>query len=169
MTSEPRLRLHAIVWGGLICGTMDISAALIVYPLFFGVKPVRLLQGIAAGLLGMRSFSMGLPTAALGLLLQYVIAFGVATVYVTASRWLAFLLRHPIWSGVAYGVAVYFFMNRIVVRLSAAVKYPFSFRLMVIGVVIHIFCVGLPVALAASRILYRTRPLKISSGFPASS
>jgi hypothetical protein len=37
-------------------------------------------------------------------------------------------------------------MNRIVVPLSGAKKYPFSFKMMIIGVVIHIFCVGLPIA-----------------------
>jgi hypothetical protein len=42
-------------------------------------------------------------------------------------------------------------MNRVVVPLSAATKFPFSFKMMVIGIVIHIFCVGLPIALAARR------------------
>jgi hypothetical protein len=37
------------------------------------------------------------------------------------------------------GIAVYFFMNRIVVPLSNATKYPFSAKMMLIGVVIHIF------------------------------
>ena len=47
-TARPGL---AILWGGLICGTMDITAAITVYGQF-GLKPVPLLQGIAAGLLG---------------------------------------------------------------------------------------------------------------------
>jgi hypothetical protein len=38
-------------------------------------------------------------------------------------------------------------MNRIVVPLSAATKYPFSLKMMFIGVVIHMFCVGLPISL----------------------
>lgn len=38
------------------------------------------------------------------------------------------------------------FMNRIVVPLSATAKRPFSFKMMVSGVIIHIFCVGLPIA-----------------------
>jgi hypothetical protein len=54
-------------------------------------------------------------------------------------------------SGVFYGVAVYFFMNRVVVPLSGAIKYPFSSQLLVVGVVIHIFCVGLPIALVVRR------------------
>ncbi|MGC2293559.1 MAG: hypothetical protein WA450_16515, partial [Candidatus Acidiferrales bacterium] len=57
-----------------------------------------------------------------------------------------FLLEHAEFSGVLYGVAVYFVMQQIV-ALSATQKHPFSVKLMLIGVVIHIFCVGLPIAL----------------------
>jgi hypothetical protein len=40
--------LLAILWAGFTCGTLDISAALVVYR-YFGRPPMRLLQGIAAG------------------------------------------------------------------------------------------------------------------------
>ena len=142
--------LRAILWGGLVCGVLDITAALVVYG-YFGLRPIPLLQGIAAGLLGPRALQGGLPTALLGLLCHFFIAFCAAAVYFTASRWVYFLLRHAVLSGILYGVTVYFFMNRIVVPLSAARKYPFSFRMMVIGVVIHIFCVGLPIAITVRR------------------
>jgi hypothetical protein len=56
------------------------------------------------------------------------------------------LVQRFVLSGELYGIAVYFFMNRVVVSLSNARKYPFSFKMMLIGVVIHIFCVGLPIA-----------------------
>jgi len=46
---------------------------------------------------------------------------------------------------------VYFFMNRVVVPLSHARKYPFSLKMMIIGVVIHIFCVGLPISSTVKR------------------
>jgi hypothetical protein len=134
-----------ILWGGLICGALDITAAFVVYGQY-GVKPIPLLQGIAAGLLGPRAHEGGLATALLGLVCHFLIAFGAAAVYFMASRWIVFLVQHAVVSGVAYGVAVYFFMNRIVVPLSAIGKRPFSFKLMVIGIVIHIFCVGLPIA-----------------------
>jgi hypothetical protein len=139
-----------LLWGGLIAGTMDITAALVVYG-HYGLKPMRLLQGIAAGLLGPRALEGGLATALLGLLCHFVIAFGAATVFFLASRSLSFLVQHAVLAGVLYGVAVYFFMNRLVVPLSAARKYPFSFKMMVIGVVIHIFCIGLPIALSVRR------------------
>jgi len=37
--------------------------------------------------------------------------------------------------------------------LLAARKYPFSFKIVVIGVVIHIFCVGVPISLIVRRLL----------------
>jgi hypothetical protein len=146
--------LLALLWGGFVCGALDITAALVVYG-SFGMKPLRLLQGIAGGLLGPRTFDGGLATALLGLLCHFFIAFSAAAVYVAVSRSVPLLLEHAFIFGPLYGVAFYFFMNRIVVPLSAATKYPFSVKMMVIGVVIHIFCVGLPIALAARRFLLR--------------
>jgi hypothetical protein len=142
--------LRAVLWVGFACGVLDITAALVVYG-YFGAKPVRLLQGIASGLLGPKEFDGGLATALLGLLCHFVIAFGAATVYFVASRAIRFLIQHAVVSGVLYGVAVYFFMNRIVVLLSAAAKRPFSMKMMIVGIVIHIFCVGLPISLSVRR------------------
>ena len=140
----------AIVSAGTICGIMDITAALVVYGTM-GAKPLRLLQGIAGGVLGPRTFTGGIATALLGLALHFVIAFGAATVFFIASRGIRFLLDHAVVSGALYGIAVYFFMNRIVLPLSAAAHRPFSLKLMMVGVVIHIFCVGLPISLIVRR------------------
>jgi len=140
----------AISIAGLTCGAMDISAALVVYG-WMGSKPLRLLQGIAGGILGPRTYSGGTSTALLGLTLHFVIAFGAATVFFLASRVVPLLLNHAVVSGVLYGIAVYFFMNRVVVQLSAATKFPFSIKMMLIGVIIHIFCVGIPISLSIRR------------------
>ena len=140
----------AVLWAGFACGVLDITAAFIVYG-FFGAKPIPLLQGIASGLLGPKAFQGGLATALLGLLCHFVIAFGAATVYFVASRTIPVLVHHAVVSGALYGVAVYFFMYRIVGPLSAAAKRPLSMRLMIIGVVIPIFCVGLPISLSVRR------------------
>jgi hypothetical protein len=139
-----------VLWAGFACGVMDITAALIVYG-FFGAKPLRLLQGIASGLLGPRAFDGGFATALLGLLCHFAIALGAAAVFYMASRGLRLLIEHAVISGALYGVAVYFFMQRIVLPLSAAAKRPFSLKMMIIGVVIHIFCVGLPISLSVRR------------------
>ncbi|HKF47912.1 MAG TPA: hypothetical protein VKB38_11195 [Terracidiphilus sp.] len=145
--------LRAILWAGLIAGTMDITAALIVYGAM-GAQPIRLLQGIAAGLLGPLSYSGGLATAALGLLCHYVIAYGAAAVYVAASRALAFLARMPFLAGPLYGIAVYFFMQGIV-HISRARHGAFSWKMTLIGCAIHIVCIGTPIALVTRRLAPR--------------
>ncbi len=149
LEKNPNVML-AVLWAGFACGILDITAALVVYG-YLGLKPMRLLQGIASGLLGPKAFDGGLATPLPGLLCHFVIAFGAATVYFVASRALHVLVDQAVVFGALYGVAVYFFMNRIVLPLSAAAKRPFSFKLMIIGVVIHIFCVGLPISLSIRR------------------
>src|ERR1700751_1949446 len=146
LASSPK----AIVWAGLIAGSMDITAAFIVYG-FFGATPLRILQGIAGGLLGPRAYEGGMATAALGLLCHFTIAFGAATVFFLISRKLPFLTRQFIAAGVLYGIAVYFFMGRVVIPLSRAHRNPFSLKMMIIGVIIHIFCVGLPISATIRR------------------
>jgi len=110
-----------------LCGVMDITAALVVYGLF-GLRPQRLLQGIAAGVLGPQSYQGGWGTALLGLFLHFVIAYGAATVFFAASRWMRFLVEHAVVAGVLYGVAVYFFMQWVVLPLSKATRRSFSWK-----------------------------------------
>jgi hypothetical protein len=143
--------MQAIWMAGAICGAMDITAALTVYG-SMGLKPMRLLQGISAGLLGAQAYQGGIPTAALGLLLHFVIAFGAAATYYAVSRKLRLLTDYAVPCGIAYAVIVYFFMQNIVLPLSRAAHRPFVLKSMIIGIVIHICCVGLPIALTIRRV-----------------
>jgi len=61
------------------------------------------------------------------------------------------LVEHALVAGVLYGVAVYFFMQWVVLPLSKATRRPFSWEMMWIGVAIHMLCVGLPIALSVRR------------------
>jgi hypothetical protein len=131
----------AVLWGGLAAGVGDTVLALVLYP----VGLTRIYQSIAAGLLGRDSFQGGLATAALGGLLHFFIATTAAAVYVAASTRLKLLLRQAVPCGLAFGVAVYFFMNFVVVPLSRARAGSFAWPPM-IG---HAFLVGLPIALIA--------------------
>jgi hypothetical protein len=136
-----------ILWGGLIAGVLDITAAFIQAGLR-GATPVRVLHAVASGLLGRESYSGGLKTAALGLFCHFIIATGATAVYWLASRWLPWLTTQAVLCGMLYGVAVYFFMNLVVLPLSAFPgKITFPLRALIPGLLIHIFCVGLPIAL----------------------
>jgi uncharacterized membrane protein YagU involved in acid resistance len=136
------------LWGGLLCGAFDITAAFVIYGAM-GLPPTRLLQGIASGLLGPRAFAGGMSTALLGLFFEFLIAIGAAAVYVMASRWMAFLIRRPWLAGPLYGIAVYWFMQLVVLPLSRYAHRRFSLEITLIGIAIHMVCVGLPIALAA--------------------
>lgn len=149
-TTSPHA-LPAILFAGLACGTLDITAAFLVYGNLFHVGPTRILHNVASGLLGRDAYTGGIATAAVGLLCHYVIAFGAATTFFFLSRAFPFLLHQAVLWGALYGIAVYFFMNRIVVPLSNVAKTPFSFKMTIIGGIIHIFCVGLPIALITRR------------------
>jgi len=139
----------AIFSAGLLCGVMDISAAFVTWwPK--GVKPPRLLQGIAAGWLGPGSFNGGMATSALGLAFHFLIAFTAATVFYVASRYLTFMIHRPIVSGVLYGIAVYLVMYWIVMPLSNfhGTKTVTS---SIVAIITHIVCVGLPISLVVHR------------------
>jgi hypothetical protein len=142
--------LQAIFWAGLTCGVMDITAAFITWRIK-GVHPARVLRGIAAGLLGPKSFQGGLHTAALGLAIHFFIAFSAATVFYLASRRITFLLQQPILSGIFYGVAVYLVMYWIVIPNSAAHRAPLTITAHVIATLTHMVCVGLPISLIIHR------------------
>jgi uncharacterized membrane protein YagU involved in acid resistance len=151
---RPRTRHSAglaIVAAGLACGILDFTAACVTWWLRARVTPVRIGQSVASGLLGVRSFQGGIATSLLGVAIHFLIAFTAATVFYAASRKLKFLSQHVLAAGALYGVAVYTFMYWVVMPLSNVRRGPFSLELTVIAVITHIFCVGLPIALAVRK------------------
>jgi uncharacterized membrane protein YagU involved in acid resistance len=141
----------AILLGGLIAGTLDILYA-IGFSAWRGTPPQRLLQFVATGLLGPASFEGGNATAALGLLLHYLMMLLIAAIFYVLSRQLPFLVRKPIVWGPVFGFLVYWVMNLVVIPLSATPNHwrfiPISFAT---GILVHMFFIGLPIAWAAAR------------------
>jgi hypothetical protein len=140
---------RALFYGTLAVGVLDILDAFVFFFLRSGVSPVRILQSIAAGVLGRASFAGGWRTAALGLVLHFFIALVIVLVFMLASRWLPWLRRHAVPAGLLYGVAVYLTMTFIVVPASAAAGGLPPWPVALNGVLIHMFGVGLPAAIAA--------------------
>jgi len=162
MGSSRRVFL-AILWGGLIAGTLDIADALIFHGVR-GVAPWRILQAIASGLLGRQAFSGSAWSAALGLGLHYFIATSAAAVYALASLRLGVLTRRPVLCGALFGLVVYAVMQFVVLPLSAFRPAPppppgtVDWGLVNL-LLAHIFCVGLPIALSVRQALGRVHPI----------
>lgn len=141
----------AIAFGALTVGTLDILDAFIFFYVRSGARPMRILQGIAAGLLGRNAaIQGGVKTAALGLALHFFIATCIVTVYFLASRVLPVLRRQTLICGAVYGPIVWAFMNYVVIPHSATGGggTPVT-HVLINGLMIHIFGVGLPSALFA--------------------
>jgi hypothetical protein len=157
-TSKPPMTrsgaARAIFWGGLISGVLDLIYA-VTFVALRGLKPIVLPQAIASGLLGVKSFEGGIPTAILGIGLEFLITFVATAVYYAVSRKLTFLTQQAVVWGVLYGVAIYFFMNFIVVPLSAAPKFSHTWVSRASDFVVHMVLIGLPMAFAVRR--YSTR------------
>jgi uncharacterized membrane protein YagU involved in acid resistance len=143
--------MKRVLIGGLVVGGLDLLDAIVFFGLRNGVPPVRIFQSIAAGVQGRAAFSGGVPSAALGILLHFFIAFVIVGVYLVASRYVPVLIRQWIVCGILYGIAVYFFMNDVVIPLSATTRGAFAWPVFVNGLAIHMLGVGLPAAWFAAR------------------
>jgi uncharacterized membrane protein YagU involved in acid resistance len=152
-TGRPRA-LETIIPGGLIVGILDLLFAFTFYGLILGAPPLRIFQSVAAGIMGRaNAVAGGVRTFMLGLLLHFVVATCIATVYYLTARTFPVLIRKYVISGLLYGMIAYLGMNYVVIPLSAigprATPKPTSiFLTEIIG---HAVLVGLPLAAIARR------------------
>jgi len=149
------LKAAAIV--GFVGGALDAIAASAIYPLAYpGLTFSRIWQGVAAGWFGKASYDMGAQSVAVGLASHFFIALCAGVVFTFAmTRAEIFRRLWPV-SGAAYGAAMYFFMQNVVLPLSAiGARHP-DMKSHAIGLAIHIFIFGMGSAFIAARILKRS-------------
>jgi uncharacterized membrane protein YagU involved in acid resistance len=146
--------LEVIPAGGVLVGIFDLVFAFTFYGIFLKAAALRIFQSVAAGILGRpAAIEGGLKTFFLGILLHFLVATCIATVYYLVSLVLPLVLRYPVPSGLIYGMIAYLGMNYIVIPLSAIGPRTTSKRAWIFAVEIigHAFLVGLPLALLARR------------------
>jgi hypothetical protein len=141
--------LRAITITGIIVGVLDISSALMIW-WQRDITIQRGFQGIAAGLLGTKSYEGGMATAGLGLALHFFVAFVVVSIFYLASRKIPFLTQQPLISGVFYGIGVYVVMYCFVLPTAFS---TFRHRVVneLIEAAIHVCLIGLPTAFIVRR------------------
>lgn len=101
---------------------------------------------------GPDAYTGGAATATLGLALHFFIACGAAATYFVASRALPSLLRHPLLYGPLFGLAVWAFMQQVVLPATFGRPSPIPpLPQLANQLAIHALGVGLPIALFASR------------------
>jgi hypothetical protein len=137
--------VDAIALSAGVAGLLDIVAAGI-QRRAQGMRFRALLQFVASGALGNRAFEGGSSTAWLGLFFHFVFATLWAGIYFIASQSMQGMLERPWLWGALYGVIVHIIMSRVVVPISRTAKRSFSWTAWLTQLVIHIACVGIPIA-----------------------
>src|SRR5215831_15595427 len=157
--------LKPILYAGAIVGALDITAAFIQTHIEFGLTPMRVLKGLAGGLLGRGAYQGGFAVAAFGLTIQFTIALIVVTVFYLLTRRfpLPKKLLGVVVVGLLYGAAVFSFNNFVTAYFMSWVRSLYLHTPVLFKppmgwsqLIIHLFCVGLPVALVMWR--YSTKP-----------
>ena len=160
MTSSKSSGWPFVAAGGLVAGAFDIAYAGLFWALKAGVAPRRILQSVAAGLLGREAAVQGgNATAALGLVLHFFIALTMAAVYFLVARRWSLLWRRAWVLGAVYGLWLYLAMQYIVVPLSRAGgggSNPDPVWV-TLSVLVHVFLVGIPCAVGARYGILRER------------
>jgi len=140
------MAIEVITLAGFACGVLDLSVTSTLSVVKGGTLE-RLFQGIASGALGNAAFTGGKRTAAAGVLFHFAIALCWAGVYYVLSRQVAALLQHVVLSGMLFGAGVHLMMSLLVVPLSRVPKRTFSAGAFLTQLAVHMFFVGLPIAL----------------------
>lgn len=140
-----------IAIGTAIVGALDILEVMLFYAFYRNVAPTRVLQGVAAGLIGRgEAVEGGIATATLGLAIHFCIAFVVVLLYHLAARRWRMLAERPVVLGALYGLMVWTAMTFAVLPLTATGggrrgAWPVTLNV----ILAHVFCVGIPAALTA--------------------
>jgi uncharacterized membrane protein YagU involved in acid resistance len=139
--------LAPILAGGILAGAIDLTFACTYNGLMNGTPPLRILQAIASGWLGMDAFQNVYPAAVIGFLSHFGILIVAAAMYYAASRRLLVLREHAYLSGIAFGIAIYATMHLIVLPLSAAPPFKPSWIGRISDFSVHMLLLGPAIAL----------------------
>jgi hypothetical protein len=148
--------IRATLAAGLTCFVLDGCSALVQSWYLSGkpisaVRPERVFQGVAYGILGPDTYKQGASSALLGVGIHLLVALGAAAVFYALSRAIPFLIKRALLAGVLYGVAVHLVMQFVVIPLSVIGRRPINMRSFVSGLIIHMIVVGPSIALTVRR------------------
>jgi hypothetical protein len=138
---------------GIVGGAFDLAAAATIYPAMYGIPPLRIVQSIASGVLGARAYEGGMQTALLGAGLHFLIAIVAGIVLAVAMTRIEALRQSVAVTAAGFGIAMYFFMQLIVLPLSQFAQNELSLAAHAVGLSIHIFIFALPMVLVARQLL----------------
>jgi hypothetical protein len=147
--------LSRLVLAGLVTGVVDGLFSSVLSAVFYHSTVRRLFQGVAATLLGNKALDGGSPTAVVGVLMHFGVAFGWSAVFlflVMRSAWIHGLLssRYGVVKVASlYGPFIWLVMSLAIIPLLVHRPPAIGIRwwIQLIG---HIPFVGIPIVACAS-------------------
>ena len=172
-SGQSKIFFKSFLLTGLLAGTLDATAAMVQFMIKNrGANPLKVWRYVASGALGQDVMSKDLVSVAMiGLLFHFLIAFSFTLIFFLIFPKIKILSKNLSATGLLYGIFVWLVMNLLVVPLSnvtskgklwttitnpdgikhTILQLPPNPTQMIIGILIIMFCVGLPISLLAGR------------------
>src|SRR5260221_5097818 len=189
MATSPDLQrsknpVSTILLAGFTAGTLDACGAMTHYMInSHGGNPLKVWRYVASGALGQDALTKDLISMAIiGILFHFLIAFLFTLFFFFIYPRIKAMQKNLIVTGLLYGVFVWAVMNFIVLpfsnirsqgklwtfvntngKLHAVFHGPSNIKQMIIGILIIMFCVGLPISLIIGKYYSKKRvePLQV--------
>lgn len=142
-----------IILSGIMIGLLDATAACINAYISLGLLPSRVFQYIASGLMGKTAFETDTIPVILGMAIHFSIAITATYIFYQVYKRYGPALRPVILFGGVYGIWIWLFMNYVVIPISLIGTYPSNLNQIVIGLLVHVFVIGIPIALLVRKIV----------------
>jgi uncharacterized membrane protein YagU involved in acid resistance len=157
--SKRQLRWQTLVAATLAAAVADAAFAFVAYVLVAGRYNFEsLLQYIASGLAGHAAFASGwagVGYPVLGFAIHLALSAGFVVVFAVAFAPHIRSRRAAVISGLAYGVAIWLFMNAVVLPLGRSAHERFFDAYYIAYLIDHALLVGLPIALILTAGVHR--------------
>lgn len=153
--------IKTILVAGFLTGILDATAAMVHSYFWHDVTPDRVWKYVASGAIGTSAFTGGTGTVVLGLFFHFLIAFLFTVTFFFLYPKIKPNAPHIIITGIVWGIVVWTIMHFVVTPLSnVPPRRPFDLARALPQIGIHMFCVGLPMALVIHR-YYSTRMKRV--------
>ncbi|NZA26673.1 hypothetical protein H0E84_09770 [Luteimonas sp. SJ-92] len=148
LAAAPSFRHRPVLLCGIVAATLDLAVA-IAFWAAEGMPAGRVLQAIAAWLLGPAAYSGGTATALFGVLLYTGLMCALAAGYRGLARRHGALLRRPLLGGALYGAAAYLAIFGLAVPVLTSAPAFVRPDWTLVCLLAYMFLIGVPCALFA--------------------
>jgi uncharacterized membrane protein YagU involved in acid resistance len=139
--------LH-ILWIGLLTGTLDGLAALI---LNYKIHPAIIFKFIASAVFGKAAFKGGAEMVVAGVVFHYLIALLFTNAFYLLYPFFKKVLKNTYLIALLYGATAWLIMNMVVIPITQKAFPVIKAPVILTGIAILVICLGLPIALIAER------------------